>query len=85
MSDIIIFAMGFVLFAVTTSATMWFGYQQFNRIYRDDMAHDPSAPVLMSDGSNFEYRVPADQVDQVGFRPIAGESTTDTRHLTSRP
>ena len=59
MSDLLLFAVGFVLFAVTTSATMWFGYQQFNRLYRQDMASDPEAPVLMVDSDNNEYRVPA--------------------------
>ncbi len=59
MSNLLLFAVGFILFAVTTSATMWFGYQQFHRIYRRDMATDPQAPALMVDQDNNEYRVPA--------------------------
>jgi hypothetical protein len=82
MSDLVVFIFGFVLFAVTTSATMWFGYQQFNRVYRADMEGDPKAPVLMADDDNFEYRVPADQVGRVGFDPIGDDTIARAQHGT---
>ena len=83
MSDILLFAVGFVLFAVTTSATMWFGYQQFNRIYRIDMANDPQAPVLMYDEDNNEYRVPAGHDVPKNLELVADEMVAQAEHMTA--
>lgn len=83
MSDLLLFAVGFILFAVTTSATMWFGYQQFNRIYRSDMATDPEAPQLMFDRDNNEYRVPAGHEVPKNLELVADDIVTDAEHMTA--
>jgi hypothetical protein len=82
MSDILLFSVGFILFAVTTSATMWFGYQQFNRIYRQDMANDPLAPSLLVDEDNNEYRVPAGH-DAPKNLDLLPDDPSSSAHLTA--
>ena len=83
MSDILLFAVGFILFAVTTSATMWFGYQQFNRIYRQDMATDPLAPSLMVDSENNEYRVPAGHEAPRNLELVIDDTIHESDHITA--
>ncbi len=83
MSDLLLFVVGFILFAVTTSATMWFGYQQFNRIYRTDMAVDPEAPSLMYDRDNNEYRVPAGHDAPKNLELVPDDLASDAEHLTA--
>lgn len=83
MSGFLLFSVGFVLFAVTTSATMWFGYHQFNRIYKNDMATDPLAPSLMVDEDNNEYRVPAGHDAPKNLGLIVNDRAAETSHLTA--
>ncbi len=71
MSDLILFGVGFLLFAVTTTATMWFGYQQFNRIYRSDLASGSNSRILAKDSSNNEFRVDATHMPD-GLEPVGG-------------
>ena len=83
MSEFLLFAVGFILFAVTTSATMWFGYQQFNRLYREDMSTDPLAPSLMIDDDNNEYRVPAGHDAPKNLELIVDDLGAETSNLTA--
>ena len=78
MTDLLLFAVGFLLFAVTTTATMWFGYQQFNRIYRSDIASEPKARVLVRDANNNEFRVAAEILPTETFEVIEGASNRFT-------
>ena len=76
MSDVLLFAIGFIVFAVTSTATMWFGYQQFNQIYRRDMAADDQSQVLVRDSDNYEYRVAPKRADSPGLEVIPGGDET---------
>ncbi len=50
MSEVALFAIGFVLFVVTSTATLIFGYLQFQRIYRVDRAAS-GGPEIVMDGA----------------------------------
>ncbi len=62
MTEGIIFAIGFVLFVVTTTATLLFGYLQFHRIYREDRLTDQSSFAVDVADSGTEVQVPGDPV-----------------------
>ncbi len=40
MTEGILFSIGFIVFIATTTATLLFGYLQFNRVYREDRVAD---------------------------------------------
>lgn len=62
MSEVALFAIGFVLFVVTSTATLLFGYLQFHRIYRADQAVS-GGPEIVMEGST-EVFVTPDRVPQ---------------------
>jgi len=75
MSEVALFSAGFLVFSVTTSATMWFGYQQFNRIYRRDVAAD-SSRVLVKDENNTEFLMAPGKAASAGYSPVVGNTTS---------
>ena len=70
MSEGILFGIGFILFVITTTATLLFGYLQFNRIYREDRerADQNDQTVVTADNGTEVMRAP-----RKGFAPIALE------------
>ncbi len=59
MSEGILFGIGFVIFVATTTATLLFGYFQFNRLYREDRAAEAAAFSVATDESGLEVQQPA--------------------------
>jgi hypothetical protein len=57
MSDVALFAVGFVLFVMTSTATLLFGYLQFRRIYRADQAAS-GGPEIVMQGSTEVFVTP---------------------------
>lgn len=47
MSEVALFAVGFVLFVATATATLLFGYLQFQRVYRVDQAASDGPQIVM--------------------------------------
>lgn len=47
MNEVVLFAIGLVLFVVTSTATLLFGYLQFHRIYRADQAVSGGPDIVM--------------------------------------
>ncbi len=63
MSEGILFGVGFIIFVATTTATLLFGYFQFNRLYREDRAAGPSAFGVGTDESGLEIQTAGDRPD----------------------
>jgi hypothetical protein len=76
MSDIALFVIGFVVFAFTSSGVMWFGYQQFNKLYRSDLAAPDQGQVLVKNEDDFEFRVSPERATDPGFNPIMTQDPT---------
>ncbi len=57
MSEGLLFAIGFVIFVATGTATLLFGYFQFNRLYREDRVADQAAFEVGVDETGLEVEV----------------------------
>ncbi len=62
MSEALLFGIGFVLFVVTSTATLLFGYLQFHRIYRADQAQSGGPEIVME--GNTEVFVTLDRLPE---------------------
>lgn len=60
MSEALLFGIGFVLFVITSTATLLFGYLQFHRIYRADQERSGGPEIVME--GNTEVFVTPDRV-----------------------
>ncbi len=71
MTETALFAIGFVLFVITTTATLLFGYLQFNRLYREDRERTDQADqaVVTQENGTEILRAP-----RSGFAPFAIEA-----------
>ena len=78
MTDLLLFAIGFVVFAFTSSGVMWFGYQQFNKLYRSDLAASDQGQVLVKDADDFEFRVSPDRATDPGLELIIAQDPAQT-------
>ena len=78
MTDLLLFAFGFVVFAFTSSGVMWFGYQQFNKLYRKDFVSLDQSQVLVKDADDFEFRVSPDRASDPSLELIVGQDSSQT-------
>lgn len=61
MSEVTLFAIGFVLFVATSTATLLFGYLQFRRVYRADQFASDGPRITME--GNTEVFVSTDRLE----------------------
>lgn len=71
MTEGVLFGIGFILFVITTTATLLFGYLQFNRVYREDRerAGQADQAVVTEENGTEILRSP-----RTGFAPFAFEA-----------
>ena len=78
MTDILLFAIGFIVFSFTSSGVMWFGYQQFNKLYRNDLSAADQGQVLVKNADDFEFRVSPDRASDPSLELVIAEGPTQT-------
>jgi hypothetical protein len=62
MSDVVLFAVGSIVFIFLTWATLMFLYLRFNDVYRSDQAQTSGGPEIVAEG-NLELLSAPEQPD----------------------